>query len=211
MSFIDPLLSEAYYSSYNKTTTHNRSGTSRTVQSCLHKPVRTALRNVWPPGPFTNVYSVDLTKLGPEQLSAVKQQFDQELQHFTQSLQALNMARSKFTECIQDIKSLSSPENTQQKLLVPASASLYLPGTVADNNKFMVDIGTGYYVDKTAEEAIVFYEKKVTKLNKEALQIQNIIKEKSQYSLAIEEKIRQASLNRHQELAKQQEAAGTAK
>lgn len=121
------------------------------------------------------------------------------------------MARSKFAECIDDIKSVSSPENADQKLLVPASASLYLPGTVLDNNKFMVDVGTGYYVDKTADEAIAFYEKKVAKLNKEAVQIQNIIKEKSQYSLAIEDKIRQASLSRHEEMAKQKKTAEAAK
>lgn len=119
------------------------------------------------------------------------------------------MARSKFAECIDDIKSISSPENANQKVLVPASASLYLPGKVVDNQKFMVDIGTGYYVDKTAEEAIVFYENKVAKLNKEAVQIQNIIKEKSQYSLAIEDKIRQASLSRHEQSLKQQNAASS--
>lgn len=149
--------------------------------------------------------------MGPEQLAAVKQQFDQELQHFGQSLQALTMARSKFAECIEDIKSISAPENTNQKVLVPASASLYLPGKIVDNDKFMVDIGTGYYVDKSAVEAIAFYEKKVAKLNKEAVQIQNIIKEKSQHSLAIESKIRDASLRRHEEMVNQQKAATATK
>lgn len=141
----------------------------------------------------------------------MKQQFDQELQHFSQSLQALTMARSKFAECVEDIKAISSPDNVNQKILVPASASLYLPGKVVDNKKFMVDIGTGYYVDKSADEAIAFYEKKLANLNKESVQIQNIIKEKSQYSLAIEDKIRQASISRHEELAKQQKAAGAQK
>lgn len=140
-------------------------------------------------------------------MAAVKQQFDQELQHFSQSLQALAMARSKFNECIEDIKSISSPDNVDQNVLVPASASLYLPGKIVDNKKFMVDIGTGYYVDKNAQDAVEFYEKKVAKLNKEAAQIQNIIKEKSQYSLAIEEKMRQASLNRRAEMAKQDPAS----
>lgn len=121
------------------------------------------------------------------------------------------MARSKFAECIDDIKSISAPENKDQKVLVPASASLYLPGKVVDNEKFMVDIGTGYYVDKTASEAISFYEKKVAKLNKEAVQIQNIIKEKSQQSMAIENKIREAAMRRQEEAANQQKAASAVK
>ncbi|CAI4676902.1 CDA_G0039530.mRNA.1.CDS.1 [Saccharomyces cerevisiae] len=148
---------------------------------------------------------IDLTKLNPEQLNAVKQQFDQELQHFTQSLQALTMAKSKFTECIDDIKTVSQAGNEGQKLLVPASASLYIPGKIVDNKKFMVDIGTGYYVEKSAEAAIAFYQKKVDKLNKESVQIQDIIKEKTQYSLSIEAQIRQAAIRQHEAMSKQQQ------
>ena len=96
------------------------------------------------------------------------------------------MAKGKFTECIDDIKTVSQEENEGQNLLVPASASLYIPGKILDNKKFMVDIGTGYYVEKSADAAISFYQKKVEKLDKESVQIQDIIKEKTQYSLSIE-------------------------
>ncbi|CAI4047578.1 Gim5p SKDI_13G0460 [Saccharomyces kudriavzevii IFO 1802] len=148
---------------------------------------------------------IDLTKLNPEQLNAVKQQFDQELQHFTQSLQALTMAKSKFTECMDDIKTVSKAENEGQKLLIPASASLYIPGKIVDNKKFMVDIGTGYYVEKSADAAVSFYQKKVDKLNKESVQIQDIIKEKTQYSMSIELQIRQAAIKQHEAMSKQQQ------
>lgn len=150
--------------------------------------------------------SVDLTKLNPEQLSMVKQQFDQELQHFTQSLQALNVARNKFKECKDDIEAISKLEDQDHELLVPLSASLYVKGKVKDNKKYMVDVGTGYYVEKTDKDAIEFYEKKIAKLNKESVQIQNIIKEKSQSSMAIEGHIRQAAMRLQQQAAQQQQA-----
>ncbi|CCF60821.1 hypothetical protein KAFR_0L02100 [Kazachstania africana CBS 2517] len=146
---------------------------------------------------------IDLSQLNPEQLNAVKQQFDQELQHFSQSLQALVVAKNKFIECIADVKSISKPENNEQPLLIPASASLYISGTIKDNSKFMVDIGTGYYVEKNAEEAVAFYQKKVDKLNQESIQIQNIIKEKSQSSMAIENQIRQTAIKLHHDRATQ--------
>ncbi|EDO15275.1 hypothetical protein Kpol_455p6 [Vanderwaltozyma polyspora DSM 70294] len=148
---------------------------------------------------------IDLTKLNPEQLTLVKQQFDQELQHFTQSLQALVVARNKFAECVEDVKSVSAKENEDQKILIPASSSLYIPGKIVDNQKFMVDIGTGYYVEKSAEEAIAFYTKKIEKLNGESGQIQAIIKEKTQSSLAIETQIRQMAVKQHEEMAKKQQ------
>lgn len=69
----------------------------------------------------------------------------------------------------------------------------------------MVDIGTGYYVEKSAEAAIAFYQKKVDKLNKESVQIQDIIKEKTQYSLSIEAQIRQAAIRQHEAMSKQQQ------
>ncbi|SCU93921.1 LAMI_0E16072g1_1 [Lachancea mirantina] len=148
---------------------------------------------------------IDLAKLNPEQLAVVKQQIDQELQHFTQSLQALNMARGKFKECIDDIVSVSKPENNSQSIFVPLSGSLYVKGRIKDNSKFMVDVGTGYYVDKSAEEAKAFYNAKIEKLNKESVQIQAIIKEKSQSSVAIENQLRLAAIKRHEEQAKQQQ------
>ncbi|AET41441.1 Gim5p Ecym_8153 [Eremothecium cymbalariae DBVPG len=148
---------------------------------------------------------IDLTTLNPEQLAQVKEQFDQELQHFTQSLQALSMARNKFKECITNIQVVSQPSNKTASLLVPLSGSLYVPGKVIDNDNFMVDIGTGYYVDKTAKEAIQFYQNKVDKLNKESKQIEDIIKEKTQSSLAIENQIRKAAIRRHEEMAKQKQ------
>lgn len=141
-------------------------------------------------------------------MAAVRQQFEQELQHFSQSLQALTMARNKFGECIEDIKSIRSPENEANQILVPASASLYIPGKI-HGDKFMVDIGTGYFVDKSADEAIAFYEKKITKLNKEAVQIQNIIKEKTQSSMAVEAQIRKIAVDRSEGLIKDQEQKNT--
>ncbi|CEP60010.1 Gim5p LALA0_S01e00958g [Lachancea lanzarotensis] len=142
---------------------------------------------------------IDLTKLNPEQLTMVKQQFDQELQHFSQSLQALNVARTKFRECKDDIESTQKLENGKQELLVPLSGSLYVKGYVKDSQKFTVDVGTGYYVEKTASEAFEFYDKKIAKLNQESVQIQNIIKEKSQSSMAIEGHIRQAAIALHEQ------------
>ncbi|AAS51567.2 ADL352Cp [Eremothecium gossypii ATCC 10895] len=151
--------------------------------------------------------TIDLTTLTPAQLAQVKQQFDQELQHFTKSLQALSMARAKFNECIADVKVVSEKKNSEQRLLVPLAGSLYVPGKVVNNQKFMVDIGTGYYVEKDASQAIEFYQKKVNKLNKEAVQIQDIIKEKTQSSLAIEAQMRKAAIKQHEEIAKQKQQA----
>lgn len=104
------------------------------------------------------------------------------------------VAKSKFVECINDIKTVSENAKDEQKILIPASPSLYISGKIHDNKKFMVDVGTGYYVEKSDVEAIAFYEKKIAKLNQESVQIQDIIKEKSQSSMAIANQMRQIAM-----------------
>lgn len=149
-----------------------------------------------------------MSKLNLEQLQVVKQQFDQELQHFQQSLQALIIAKNKFNECITDVKSLAKPTNKNKKILIPATSSLYIPGTIEENDKFMVDVGTGYYVEKNAKDSIEFYQKKIDKLNQESQQIQKIIQEKNKTSMSVEQAIRQFLIKQAQE--KQQNAAAAA-
>lgn len=56
----------------------------------------------------------------------------------------------KFNECGETVKITSKPENEGKDMLVPLTSSLYVPGKVVDCDKFMVDVGTGYYVEKAS-------------------------------------------------------------
>lgn len=37
---------------------------------------------------------------------------------------------------------------TERTILVPLTSSLYVPGTLADSENVIVDVGTGFYVEK---------------------------------------------------------------
>jgi prefoldin alpha subunit len=37
---------------------------------------------------------------------------------------------------------------TGKTILVPLTSSLYVPGTLADTENVIVDVGTGFYVEK---------------------------------------------------------------
>jgi prefoldin alpha subunit len=131
----------------------------------------------------------------------LRKQFEDELEHFSTSLSALNMALTKYRECVNNIKLVSTPDSEGKELLVPLSGSLYVPGKVKDNDKFLVDVGTGYYVDKNAENAIDFYEAKITQLNKDSAKVQEIIGEKSRTVQRLDQVLR--------EKVQQREAAQT--
>lgn len=78
-------------------------------------------------------------------------------------------------------------------LLVPLTSSLYLPGKVENPEKFLVDIGTGYYVEKNSEEAKKVYEGKIKKLDQDSGKLKDILVQKNeilnQINLALRAKV----------------------
>ncbi|ODV81405.1 subunit of tubulin prefoldin [Suhomyces tanzawaensis NRRL Y-17324] len=125
---------------------------------------------------------IDLTKLQPQQLVEVRKQIDQEIQHFTQSLQALQTAQAKLRDCVASIDNLEkSQDGTGSKdLLVPLTSSLYLPGQVVKKNEYLVDIGTGYFVEKNAPDAKKVYDVKIVKLSEDGAKLKDILMSKNE-------------------------------
>lgn len=101
------------------------------------------------------------------------------------------MALNKYRECVANIQQVGNKDNEGNDILVPLSSSLYVPGKIKDSQKFLVDVGTGYYVEKSSEDAIKFYEAKITQLNKDYQQVTQIINEKSQALQRVDQVLRQ--------------------
>jgi prefoldin subunit 5 len=71
----------------------------------------------------------------------------QEIGYLTNSLQQLKVAQEKFSLSVLSLDSLT-PENDGKQVLVPLSGTLYAPGNLAVGGKVLVDVGTGYYLEK---------------------------------------------------------------
>lgn len=104
------------------------------------------LRKVWDPV----LTSVDLNDLSPQQLVDIKQQLEQEIQHLSDSFSKLKQAQAKFKDCIETVEKTSVKENDDKPILVPLTSSLYVPGKMSDIDTYMVDVGTGYFVEKVS-------------------------------------------------------------
>ncbi|KAK9380648.1 Prefoldin [Kockiozyma suomiensis] len=137
---------------------------------------------------------VDLSLLSPQQLNEVKNQLEQELEHLTQSFQKLRQAQAKFKECIASIDRTAKPENKGKSILVPLTSSLYVPGKIEDVETVMVDVGTGYYVEKKPKDAIVFYESKVSTLQQNLGDLENIVNNKAGNLRVVDDVLRQKVL-----------------
>ena len=85
---------------------------------------------------------IDLTKLNLMQLTQFKNQLDQDLQFYQESLQNLKHAQQKFAESGEAVKQVPSSDSAEKEILVPLTGSMYVPGKLADPEKVLVDVGT---------------------------------------------------------------------
>ncbi|KAI9881016.1 MAG: subunit of tubulin prefoldin [Pleopsidium flavum] len=144
--------------------------------------------------------AVDLAALSVQQLSSVKKQLDNELEHLTNSFTELRAAQAKFRECLtsvsEDIASKTAgkttrDETTSKAILVPLTSSLYVPGALADTDTVIVDVGTGFYVEKSTKNATDFYKRKIEELAISLKDLESIVQGKSNNLRVVEDVLRQ--------------------
>jgi prefoldin alpha subunit len=161
-----------------------------------------------------------------QQLSQVKKQFDDEVTHLTNSYQNLRVAQQKFKDCVVSVKDgvagsakgkfwpqLSpvkqhTDDSLEKTLLVPLTSSLYVPGKLASTRHVLVDVGTGFYVEKTTDDALTFYNGKIEELAGNIKELENVVNGKANNLRMIEEVLRQKMLVQQQ--VQGQQAAGAA-
>ncbi|EPS42913.1 hypothetical protein H072_3176 [Dactylellina haptotyla CBS 200.50] len=144
--------------------------------------------------PASKQQTVDLSSLSIQNLSSVKKQLDEELEHLTASFQKLRTAQAKFRECVKAIQNGVNPEVEGKTILIPLTQSLYVPGKLEDTNTVLVDVGTGYYVEKTTTKAIEFYNEKTKTVGSNLDDLEKIITQKTQNAKVVEDVLRQKVL-----------------
>lgn len=96
------------------------------------------------------------------QLRALQSRLSTELEHLTNSHAKLRAAQSKFRDCVRSIndgvvgkKGGGAEEGKGDEILVPLTSSLYVKGKLADREKVIVDVGTGFYVEKVCASCLL--------------------------------------------------------
>ena len=66
-----------------------------------------------------------------------------------------------------------------KQVLVPLTGSMYVPGQLANSAKVIVDIGAGYYIEKSSKDAEEYFSRKVKYVEKNMAGVEAIKNEKS--------------------------------
>ncbi|KAJ5226845.1 uncharacterized protein N7469_006851 [Penicillium citrinum] len=146
-----------------------------------------------PPG------SVNLASLSVPQLRSLQTRLTSELEHLTTSHTKLRAAQAKFRDCVRSINdgvtgSKETGTEGRDDILVPLTSSLYVKGRLTDREKVLVDVGTGFYVEKTPAKAVAFYDDKIKGLDANLQELEKIVSGKSQQLRIVEEVLRQKML-----------------
>jgi len=107
----------------------------------------------------------------------------------------LRTAQAKFRDCIKSI-SLGVNEATAGKsLLVPLTSSLYVPGHLTSSTHVLIDVGTGYFVEKSTTDATDFYNRKVKDLGDSLKDLEQVVNQKANNARVVEEVLRLKMMN----------------
>lgn len=136
--------------------------------------------------------SVNLASLEPQQLMAFKQSTQQELAHLQSSFDALIIAQNKYKDCINSVNMIEQNKGSEgdKEMLIPLTSSLYING-FNKNDKFKIDVGTGYFVEKDNVESITFFKKRIDKLTGDSAKLKTLITDKASLLQSIDTVIRE--------------------
>lgn len=122
---------------------------------------------------------VNLVDLSLEQLNNLKGQLETELQQLTASFGGLREAQARFAESKEALRSLNDG-NAEKAVLVPLTASMFVPGTLANVREVLVDVGTGYFVEQSVDDAKKFMDRKVEFLQSNTDSLKEVLEGKRQ-------------------------------
>ncbi|CAN6293156.1 unnamed protein product [Urochloa humidicola] len=139
---------------------------------------------------------IELDKLSVEQLKGIKEQTDLEVNLLQDSLTKIRTATNRLESAAAALQDLSLRPHGK-KMLVPLTASLYVPGSLDDAEKVLVDVGTGYFIEKTMAQGKEYCERKINLLKSNFGELYEVATKKKtiadEIGLLLHNKLKQAS------------------
>uniref|UniRef100_A0A8C7V6D8 Prefoldin 5 n=1 Tax=Oncorhynchus mykiss TaxID=8022 RepID=A0A8C7V6D8_ONCMY len=94
------------------------------------------------------------------------------LKFLTSSIGQLKVVQMKYIEAKDSLTAQTT------LLMHPMFCSMYVPGTLNDVENVLVDVGTGYYVEKNVDGTKEFFKRKIEFLTKQIEKVQPALQEK---------------------------------
>jgi prefoldin alpha subunit len=117
---------------------------------------------------------IELDSMSLEQLNQLKQQEEGRLQQLTSHLAQLRHVAAKLLSSQRAVQELG-PAAEGKDVMVPLTESVYVPGRIKDTNKLTIDLGTGYYVEKSSKDTLAYLDRKMRLVDVNSENVQSVI------------------------------------
>lgn len=117
---------------------------------------------------------IQLDNMSLDQLDQLKQQEEGRLQALTARYSQFRSAAARLHNSEMAVSEFS-PALEEKEVMIPLTETLYVPAKVKDANKLLVDLGTGFFAEKSPKETLAFLERKVKLVNANSDNITNVI------------------------------------
>lgn len=107
-----------------------------------------------------NKTSVRLDEMSLDQLQQIRQQEDARRQGLTERYAQLRAAAARINASRRAVEEIQTA-SAGKEVLVPLTDSVFVPGKLKDPHKLLVELGTGYYVEKSAKQTEDFLDRKL--------------------------------------------------
>ncbi|CAI5517071.1 unnamed protein product [Closterium sp. Naga37s-1] len=101
----------------------------------------------------TQISVKDIPRLPVEQVRQIREQVEGEVKMLSDSLASLRAALARIDASRAAVEAMAKQQEGAS-MLVPLTGSMYIAGTVAEPSHVLIDVGAGYYIEKSVEEAM---------------------------------------------------------
>lgn len=129
---------------------------------------------------------VPLSSLTLQQLMSLKGQLEQELSKLSTTISLTSESVNKAQQAKEALTSFSTSESGRE-MLVPVTESMYVKGVVQETKRPIIEIGTGYFVETSVDNANAFFSRRLSRLNQQQETLRLTFKEKQQqYQIVVQ-------------------------
>jgi prefoldin alpha subunit len=131
--------------------------------------------------PMTTSHPIKLDTLQLQDLVNLKKRVEGDYQTFVNSFNGFKYLTQKFDDCKILVKNINEQAKDGDEILVPLTNSLFVPGTIASTDEFMVELGTGYYAKRSSAQVQEYCTRKTAMLKTNCEKLQGEIDSKRSF------------------------------
>ena len=131
--------------------------------------------------------------MAAEDLMNARAQLEREIQYLDASLGQMKEVSERFTEnvsLLQNYQELPAGKS----VMVPLTASMFVSGSLKDPQRVMVDIGTGYFLDKNVKEAEEYYQQRTSFIHEQMERVEQVLNTKKMHFQACTAQLQQQAV-----------------